>query len=100
MRLAEAGRSTIFSLEKRLKTSRIFFVHCLHRAHVFEKGNVQYRFYIFNNFSDTVKVEGEFAIVSGLKWQAELSNNTSFLYKQQTTKIVTEVSSSYFLVNH
>ena len=44
---------------------------------------------------DTVKVEGEFAIVSGLKWQAELSNNTSFLYKQQTTKIVTEIMKIY-----
>jgi hypothetical protein len=38
-----------------------------------------------------VKVEGEFDIVSGLKWQAELSDNTSFLYKQRTTEIVTEV---------
>ena len=44
---------------------------------------------------DTMKVEGEFVIVSGLKWQAELSNNTSFLYKQQTTKIVTEIMKIY-----
>jgi hypothetical protein len=46
-----------------------------------------------------VIVKGEFAIVSGLKWQADLSKTTSFLYKQETAEIVTKVlRRNYWLI--
>ncbi|CAB3998715.1 onco -induced transcript 3 -like [Paramuricea clavata] len=44
---------------------------------------------------DTVIVKGEFTIVSGLIWQANLSNTTSLFYKQETAQIVTKIMEIY-----
>jgi hypothetical protein len=41
--------------------------------------------------SDIVVVEAELKIVSGLIWSDSLSDKTSFLYKNETAKIVARV---------
>ncbi|XP_028406135.1 uncharacterized protein LOC114528662 [Dendronephthya gigantea] len=44
---------------------------------------------------DTVKVQAQFTIVSGLTWNNDLLNESSFIYKKTTVEIVEEIIKVY-----
>ena len=59
------------------------------------------RYYVYNDIFyqnlDVVVVEAELTITSGLKWNADLLNRNSLIYKQLSSKIVAQVAFLFLL---